>query len=346
MRDFFWKFEHFLILAIKKPNNYIIPLSAIFSGIFVSLEISEPIKNQIDKIPFISESEWLYSVIFALLFYILLNLISLIFSTVIGLQPFELIAKYVDLRRIPMTLTNYIERRISKLPEEVYPLDYRVRLIEKKDLHEYNLLNREIFHFTAFTLTLKDIERRNSELFKVNESAFAFIEINIHGLFLPIGISTILPLNSIGKSLYLQNKGLKDSEITPELIARSGEQSDAIILFSMGILPSFSNKLREKSLTIAYVFTDHLVKILSEMTKSLEHQHNLDEVYLYAQTEKPNGGLGRLLKRIGFIRLDTISGDGFPLWNYRLEISKLEKKRSKELSTITIRDFLDQLLEK
>ncbi|MHB8136739.1 MAG: hypothetical protein ACYDH1_21210, partial [Anaerolineaceae bacterium] len=200
MREFLWKIELFFILAIRHPQTYVIPLSLVISGIFNSLEISEPIKVFIDNIPFVVGSAWLYSVLFAIIFYVLLNLLSLICGSVFGVQPFEIISKYIDSKNIPMNLANYVERKLMKSLESNIPLDYRVRIIDENDLELYNQLNRKIFSLTAFSLPIDKIRKRNTSLFKTNKCAFAFIEINVHGLYMPIGISHILPLNKIGKS--------------------------------------------------------------------------------------------------------------------------------------------------
>ncbi|MHB8089333.1 MAG: hypothetical protein ACYDH2_13905, partial [Anaerolineaceae bacterium] len=124
---------------------------------------------------------------------------------------------------------------------------------------------------------------------------------------------------------------------------KKGEWAEAIILFSMGLLPSFRNKLKDQSLTIAYVFADHLVQLLSEIQSN--NPEYLKTV-LYTQTEKPHSGLGRLLNHLGFNKSDIISGDGYPFWDYELVLPS--KNHTNEtpfiLTNTSVRYFLDQWL--
>ncbi|MEV2210577.1 hypothetical protein AB0H86_03545 [Streptomyces sp. NPDC050997] len=197
------------------------------------------------------------------------------------------------------------------------PLRCRYRRIELHELELFNQLNREVFKHTAFTLPLHVIRRRNNELFSADPMMFGIVEASKDGHYTPVGMSHIIPLNDLGASLYVRNGGLKDSEISARYAAKQGEWSDSLVLFSMGILKSSRDLLKDRHLLLPAVFADHLVDLISEMC-SLHPDRS--HVRVYAQTEKPNGGIGRLLARLGFEETSIIGGDGYPLWELRLAL--------------------------
>jgi len=59
MTDLPWRIEHSLIIALRNPGKYLLAVSGISSGLFTSLEMSEPVKTAIDSLPYIVNSDWL-----------------------------------------------------------------------------------------------------------------------------------------------------------------------------------------------------------------------------------------------------------------------------------------------
>ena len=321
METFRWNFEVFLIIALRNPKYYHITLSGIFAGIFSSLKISEPIKKMFDTIPYLVGSDWIYSTTFAAIFWILLYLISWLSSSFFGVQPFEFIANNIESLKGSPDFTSYIESRLKSNSTYSVSGDYRVRIVQNdNDLSKFNQINRELFSFTAFALPIQVIKNRNKTLFQANKLTAALVEAQINQSdYIPIGISHIIPLNDLGKALYVKNDGLKDGEIRAEHIANSEEWSNAILLFSMGILPPYRKMVRDKSLTLVFVFLEHLIKVIAEMQISNPKE---PYTYIYVQTEKPNKGIGKIISRVGFQKLDILSGDGYPLWEKRLGTSQ------------------------
>lgn len=318
MKDLRWDIERFVIIAIRHPQQYFVTLSAIVSGVFASLEVSAPIKQAIDDLPLLVGNNWLYYTLFLVLFWCIFNFLSWLLGLFFGLHPFEFIASYVDSLKIAPSLNDYVKKRLknSSNPDST-SVDYRVRIIDKNELSEFNQLNRELFAFTAFSLPLQKIRKRNNRLFEANSLMFAMVDANIDGRFIPVGISHIIPLSDLGKALYVTNKGIKDSEIKPEHIAAEDEWSNAILMFSMGILPPFRNVLKDKYLTLPYVFAEHLIQLVSEMKK---HYPQMNTTWIYSQTEKAHGGIGKMLMALGFENTDITTGDGFILWELKLDL--------------------------
>ena len=318
-----WRVEKLSIIAIRSPKQYIFGLSALTAGIFSSLEISEPVKKWIDALPFVVGSDWLYVVIFTIVLGAFVALISKLLSSVWGVQPFEAVAEFVaDSGSLP-GIDDYVARRLREVADSsARPLPYRVQLVGEHDIELFNQLNREIFAFTAFALPLRVIRRRNNAIFRKNPSTAAIIYATGTDTVVPVGISHILPLNGLGASLYVKDHGLADEEITGRHVARQGEWSDAVVLFSMGLTRAGRGRMGRN--IMADTFLDHLLVILSEM-----HAQNPGRTVasVYAQTERPTGAIGRLLARLNFKQTDMKTGDGFNLWEAEVQIPTLPVQR-------------------
>lgn len=329
MAELLWKLERIIIVGIRRPGQYLVVLSAIVAGIFSSLEISEPIKKSIDDIPYVTWSEWLYTAIFTLLFSIVLYTLSFVIGSLWGVQPLEYVVSFIDAIDIAPSIADYAERKLKRYDNgRILSFDYRVRRVQSGELDMFNQINREIYKLTAFSLPLHRISQRNKELFNKNSSMFAIIDANIGGRYIPIGISHILTLNDLGKAMYVRQGGLKDGDIRAEHITASGEWSSAIVLFSMGVLPAFRNRLKDRYLTLPYVFVDHLVEIVFDMRTS---DPDRADTYVYAQTEKPHGGIGKLLLTMGFENTSITTGDGCTLWRAKLDIAEASRDRGKSI---------------
>lgn len=319
-----WWLEYIFILAVRRPGNYLTSLAAILSGIFNSLTISQPIKQAIDDIPYVVGSDWVYFILFTVVLGTILYIVAPAIRLFIGVQPFELLASYADSSEVVPNLDHYVENRLQRrlLSNTSSPLlDYRFRTIERGDLEIFNQINREVFRLTAFALPLHVIKKRNIGLFKANSSIYALIEAVKDDEYVPVGMSSILPLNDIGASLYIRNGGLRDDEIQPRHIASKDEWSNGIILFAMGILPSSRSLLKNKRALFIDVFGDHLISLLQDMRLKNPEKTTTS---LYAQVEKPRGGIGRLLSQLGFEETTITTGDGCKLWEMELNFPPLK----------------------
>lgn len=328
VRDVLWRLEYFFIIAVRRPGNYLTSLAAVLSGIFNSLTVSQPIKDAIDNIPYVDGSDWLYFIIFTVVLGITFHIIAPVISLFSGVRPFELLTSYMDSSQVVPSLDRYMGNKLqarSAVNTSSSLFDCRFRTIQEDDLELLIQINREVFRFTAFALPLHLVKRRNAALFKANPSIYALIEAKTNGEYIPVGMSCILPLNDIGAALYIRDGGLKDSEIQSRHIASKSEWSNAIVLFAIGILPSSRTLLKNRRELLLDAFGGHLTDLLSEM---LMHNPGKTSTYLYAQVEKPQGGIGRLLLRLGFEETDITTGDGCTLWEKEFKVSSLKMNDS------------------
>jgi hypothetical protein len=310
-----------MIVAIRRPGRYLLGLSAIAAGVTSSLKVFEPARDAVDKIPYVVASDWLFYAVLTAIFGVALHLTSRLIGSVWGAQPFDWIACRAEQFHLAPSLDGYMGKRLSENGNRPNAsLGCRVRPAESSELPLVNQLNREVFMHSAFALPLYTITRRNDALFQENQSMFAIVEALHEGAYVPVGMSHIVPLNDIGTSLYVRTGGLKDAEIQPVHIAGPDEWPSAIVLFSMGVLRSSRALLKDRSLLLPIVFADHLLNMVSELrTKHPEKR----TISIYAQTERPRAGIGRMLQRLGFEDTEIVTGDGYNLWELTLNLPVL-----------------------
>jgi hypothetical protein len=314
-----WKIERGVIVALHRPQQYIVGLSVVVAGIFASLPISRPVKAAIDRTGYLVDSDWLRGAVWFVIIWITVNIACKLLSNFFGVQPFEVIADVVSRTALIPALDDTVRRRLKgAVTSQRKPLTYRVQLIESSELELFDQLNREVFAYTTFALPLRDIRRRNNAIYKVNPATSAVILAAANGREVPVGISHILPLNQSGAASYVRDGGLSDSKITARDIAKRGEWSDAIVLFSMGLTRSSRGRLRPTILSD--VFLAHLLMILVEIRAQNPNQ---TLTYVYTQTERPSSGIGILLKRFGFEQTSIKTGDGYTLWEREADLASL-----------------------
>lgn len=318
-----WKIERLIVVAIRSPKQYVVGLSALAAGVFSSVEASEPVKQWIDGFPFIVGSDWLYAVIFTVIIGVVVTAFSKLLSSVWGVQPFEAVAEFVaDSSPLP-GIDGYVARRLREVANPSNrALPYRVELVSEGDLELFNQLNREIFAFTAFALPLRVIRKRNKAIFRTNPSTAAIIYAVGEEMSVPVGISHVIPMNDLGASLYIRDGGLADREITGRHVARQGEWSNAVVLFSMGLTRAGRGRMGHNILADA--FLDHLLIMLTEIRARNPDRRSAS---VYAQTERPTGAIGRLLTRLDFKQTDIETGDGVRLWEVEVQIPTLPIER-------------------
>jgi hypothetical protein len=314
-----WSFERGVVVALHRPQHYIVALSVLVAGLFSSLPISGPVKAAIDRTGYLVDSDWLRLTAFTLIIWVAVNLGCKLLSKFFGLQPFEAIADAVSRTALIPDLDGAIERSLKRSGKsKEQPLAYQVRLVGPNEIELFDQLNREIFAFTTFAIPLRDIRQRNNSIYKVNPATSALVWAVGDGREAPVGISHILPLNELGGAMYVRNKGLSDSEITARDVAKRGEWSDTIILFSMGLTKSGRGRLRPTILSD--VFIAHLLMLLVEIRAK---NPSLPLTHIYAQTEKPSSGIGLLLQRYGFEQTSIVTGDGYTLWQADADLTRL-----------------------
>ncbi|NUS45100.1 MAG: hypothetical protein HOQ24_15605 [Mycobacteriaceae bacterium] len=308
------------ILAIRKPGKYLFGVSALTAGIVSSLEIAEPARDALDAIPLLTESDWLAYIVTTGVVAVVIKSGSVALRAVVGREPFEVLAAMIDKSGVAPDLTRHFDQLVAGDPELSKPeaLDYRSRRVTARELDLLCQLNREVFGLTAFSAPLDVIKRRNRRSFEANPLAYRIIEAKVRGDdFVPVGMSCILPLNQVGEAEYCRTGGLSDAEVSGVHVAGPGEWSDAVVLFSMGLIRTVRGRLRDGSSVLPHVFLEHLVDILTAMRVA---NPDKSTVRLYAQTEHVKGGIGRMLRRLGFIDTGIVTGDGYPLWELTYDL--------------------------
>lgn len=165
-----------------------------------------------------------------------------------------------------------------------HSLEYRTRLIQPNELDLLCRINHELFSRSPFSAPLHAITERNLSIFEVNALSFALVEAKVHDAFVSVGMSSILPLNRYGESVYCLTGGLKDIELRGHHIAAPGEWSNAVLIFIVGFTREVRGLLRDRPLTaIAHVVFDHGSHIISSMRVRHPERRN---VRLLAQTNR------------------------------------------------------------
>ena len=316
--DLRWRVERIVITTVRRPGQYILTVSAIAAAFLSALDVMTPLKEDLADLPLVGDSEPVFYCVVVVVVAIVLKGLSRALSTVVGIHPFEWLAEYVgDQVRLPK-LTGSINRQLeTKSPDADVPLAYQVRPVGAGELEAFNQLNRDLFRFTSFSLPLRTIRRRNSSMYKVNPATIAFVEAFLADRYAPVGISHIVPLNEVGAALYVRDDGLRDGELTGNHMARRGQWSDAIVLFSMGLAKAARPRLVGDGNIVLGVYAQHLGLVLGEM---VDANPGKTETYLYSQTERADGDIVRLLSELHFVDTEMTSGDGFRLWQARISL--------------------------
>ncbi|MFD6394338.1 hypothetical protein [Nocardia sp. NPDC060259] len=299
-----------VILAARKPNHYILTVSTAAAGIFSSLELSDPVKKGIDALPVVTNSDWLGFILFTVVIAAGLRLLSVTVGRLAGREPIDVLAGLIDESGLLPDLTSHYGRRMTGDTDVTPQLDYRVRHLDDRDLDTLCQINREVFARSGFATPLDLIRQRNLSVHQVNPLAYSLIEAQVDGSFVPVGFSCILPLNRLGEAAYCRTGGLTDAQVRGIHVTRPGEWSDAVVLFSVGLLRGFRGRLGASPLTISQIFIDHLAEVLLDV-------HAADPARpttrVYAQTEHTGTGVARLLAAFGFADTGVVTGDGYPL---------------------------------
>ncbi|MEV0064579.1 hypothetical protein [Nocardia sp. NPDC050718] len=299
-----------VILAARKPNHYILTASTATAGVFSSLEIADPVKRGIDALPVVTNSDWLGFVLFTVVIAAGLRGLSLAVGRLAGREPIDVLAGIIDDSGLLPDLTSHYGRRMTGDTDATPQLDYRVRHLDDRDLDTLCQINREAFARSGFATPLDVIRQRNLSVHQVNPLAYSLIEAQVDGTFVPVGFSCILPLNRLGEAAYCRTGGLTDAQLRGLHLSRPGEWSDAVVLFSVGLLRGFRGRLGASPLTISQIYIDHLAEVLLDIHAA---DPTRPTTRVYAQTEHAGTGVARLLAAFGFADTGVVTGDGYPL---------------------------------
>ncbi|MFD6224418.1 hypothetical protein [Nocardia asteroides] len=327
-----------VILAARKPHHYILTVSTAAAGVFSSLEASDPVKRGIDALPVVTNSDWLGFVLFTVVIAGGLRLLSLAVGRLAGREPIDVLAGLIDESGLLPDLTSHYGRRMTGDTDATPQLDYRVRHLDDRDLDTLCQINREAFARSGFATPLDVIRQRNLSVHQVNPLSYSLIEAAVDGSFVPVGFSCILPLNRLGEASYCRTGGLTDAQLRGIHLTRPGEWSDAVVLFSVGLLRGFRGRLGASPLTISQIFIDHLAEVLLDV-------HAADPARpttrIYAQTEHTGTGVARLLNAFGFADTGVVTGDGYPLQMLEIPLGTIDP--ASVPSAPALRALLEQL---
>ncbi|MFI8974463.1 hypothetical protein ACIGO9_16360 [Nocardia asteroides] len=327
-----------VILAARKPHHYILTVSTATAGVFSSLEASDPVKRGIDALPVVTNSDWLGFVLFTVVIAGGLRLLSLAVGRLAGREPIDVLAGLIDESGLLPDLTSHYGRRMTGDTDATPQLDYRVRHLDDRDLDTLCQINREAFARSGFATPLDLIRQRNLSVHQVNPLSYSLIEAAVDGSFVPVGFSCILPLNRLGEASYCRTGGLTDAQLRGIHLTRPGEWSDAVVLFSVGLLRGFRGRLGASPLTISQIFIDHLAEVLLDV-------HAADPARpttrIYAQTEHTGTGVARLLTAFGFADTGVVTGDGYPLQMLEIPLGTIDP--ASVPSAPALRALLEQL---
>ncbi|MEU3013782.1 hypothetical protein [Nocardia asteroides] len=327
-----------VILAARKPHHYILTVSTATAGVFSSLEASDPVKRGIDALPVVTNSDWLGFVLFTVVIAGGLRLLSLAVGRLAGREPIDVLAGLIDESGLLPDLTSHYGRRMTGDTDATPQLDYRVRHLDDRDLDTLCQINREAFARSGFATPLDIIRQRNLSVHQVNPLSYSLIEAAVDGSFVPVGFSCILPLNRLGEASYCRTGGLTDAQLRGIHLTRPGEWSDAVVLFSVGLLRGFRGRLGASPLTISQIFIDHLAEVLLDV-------HAADPARpttrIYAQTEHTGTGVARLLNAFGFADTGVVTGDGYPLQMLEIPLGTIDP--ASVPSAPALRALLEQL---
>lgn len=225
------------------------------------------------------------------------------------------IASYPN--RVETSTAASIEPMCLEYLFEQSDLEYRTRLTDAEDMEILCRINHDLFAQSVFSSSISSVCARNLSVFEANPLTFAVVEARIGDDFVPVGMSSVLPLNSYGESVYCRSGGLKDIELRGCHIAAPDEWSDAVVVFIVGLLPTVRGRLRDRPLTaIANVVFDHCSTVAAAMRQRHPEQSHLR---LLAQTDRSNGGMSRLFRR-GGTHTDITTGDGWPLYELVVQL--------------------------
>jgi hypothetical protein len=184
----------------------------------------------------------------------------------------------------------------------------RVRFASLKDLNLMADLNFNAFRNSAYEADRAQFYQRNEAFIRRNSNCFLLMIDPITSKEI-IGYSCLLPLNDLGKQLYLEGS-VSDATLNAGLIAAAGEPFKQLLLFAIHLKEDFSFAKRGASRKYSVYFWSCIRLHLKTMCNAVHPIHAPLEMYV--QTQEPS--LERRLKKVGFSPTGCTSKDGYPIF--------------------------------
>ena len=123
-------------------------------------------------------------------------------------------------------------------------LDYRTRPIQSDEFDRLCRINHDLFSGSSLGTSLHDIEERNHSILEKNSLSFSLVEAKTHDGYFAVGMSSMLPLNQLGESVYCRT-GRSQGYRTPRSThSRAGRTVGRASIFIVGSLNEFRGCLR------------------------------------------------------------------------------------------------------
>jgi hypothetical protein len=190
----------------------------------------------------------------------------------------------------------------------------RVRFASLKDLSLLADLNFSAFKNSAYEADRAQFHRRNEAFIRRNDKCFLLMIDPITSKEI-IGYSCLLPLNDLGKQLYLEGS-VSDATMNAELIAAAGEPFKNLLLFAIHLRDDFSFTKHGASRKYSVYFWSCIRLHLRAMYRVVIKTDTA--IDLYVQTQEPS--LERRLKKFGFSTTGSISKDGYPIFRMSMPV--------------------------
>jgi hypothetical protein len=191
-------------------------------------------------------------------------------------------------------------------------------------------MNYEGFRDSSFGVDAGRLKQRDSSWMTRNPKAFMLMVDPLTRMEF-IGYSCLLPLNELGAKLYLGGK-LKDEDIPASLVAKAGEPANAVIVFAIVLRPEFSLAKSGASKRYGIYFYSCVFRHAVDLCEELDQSGGVPA--LYAQTE--HRGIGRKLERLGFVRTDLKSAEGFSFWKLEQPLARLQANKPRDTPTARV----------
>lgn len=196
----------------------------------------------------------------------------------------------------------------AQVPQLLDTSTCKVRFAGPADVSELSQINYDAFRGSAYEATVEQFTTRNAELIQKNPKCFLLFIDPIGGKEI-IGYSCLIPLNTLGTSLYLEGS-VADSTLRPELVSTTGEIPASILLFAIHLREKFSFARKGASRMYSLYFWTCIRRHVHELCGS---QFNSNaKVDLYVQTQEKSLSR-RLTEKAGFEDSGKRSKDGYPI---------------------------------
>ena len=181
------------------------------------------------------------------------------------------------------------------------------------DLDVLANLNFEAFHGSAYEVSLERIKTRNAEFISQNDKCFMLMIDPIDGKDI-IGYSCLLPLTKDGAEIYLDGS-ISDAKMPGSFVAKPGDNPAAILIFAINLRNEYSLAKYGASRKYSLYFWSCIRLHIELFNQDFGGANTFPPVY--AQTAEKS--LEKRLKRIGFTNTKIKTGDGYYIWEFKVQ---------------------------